>query len=200
MPPIITTLQPILAPYEGKPLLTPKEANMLTYHLIERLMEHSCDKSVLKLLARYLSKQTYEELVTERIINHYCGYPLCDFRDPGRIKEVQVNQLVSKLKLPKSYNHKYCCKKHYQCSEFYKQQLTTDALFSRTKLDLPQFHPKAPESSIILLDDIFDPVGTSNPDDIMLLLREMSISDPQLETDELIDKFSNIVIHEKNIE
>ncbi|KAG7811133.1 hypothetical protein KL921_002761 [Ogataea angusta] len=198
--PSVNTLEPILAPYEGKDLLVPKEANMLTYQLIERLMEHSCDKATLKLLARYLSKQSYEELVTERIINHYCGYPLCDFRDPGRIKEMQINKLVSQLRLPRSYNHKYCCKKHYQCSEFYKQQLGTDALFARTKLDLPRFHPKAPESSIILLDDIFDPEGKANPDDIMLLLREMSISDPHLETDNLIDQFNNIVIREKNIE
>ncbi|ODV87996.1 hypothetical protein CANARDRAFT_26165 [[Candida] arabinofermentans NRRL YB-2248] len=191
-------LLPILEPYQLKSTLNPKEASMVTYHLIEKLMEHNCDKQTLKIIARYFSSQKYAELVTERIINHYCGYPLCDYYNPSKIKEVQLNAVVSKLKLPKSYNSRFCCKRHYQCSEFYKRQLSPEALFARNQLNLPFDHPKAPESSIILLDDVL--VGSENKvqvNGIIDLLREMKVDDPQLETDELIDKFTSIKIVEK---
>ncbi|GME72792.1 unnamed protein product [Ambrosiozyma monospora] len=208
-----TTIQDILSilqPYQFKSTLIPKEASQLTYKLIEKLMIYNCDKFTLRIISRYLSKQTYEDLVTERVINHYCGYPTCKYQNSNRIKEVQLNSLVSKLKLPRSYNTKFCCKAHYQCSEFYKKQLSYDALFARSNLNLPFDHEDAFETCVILLDDYFDTSTNSDEradvstttttkcrvDDVLSLLHEMRLEDPQMETDELINHFQTVNIIE----
>ncbi|GMG55915.1 unnamed protein product [Ambrosiozyma monospora] len=214
-----TTIQEILSilqPYQFKSTLIPKEASQLTYKLIEALMIHNCDKFTLRIISRYLSKQTYEDLVTERVINHYCGYPTCKYQNPNRIKEVQLNSLVSRLKLPRSYNTRFCCKAHYQCSEFYKKQLSFDALFARSGLNLPFDHEEAFETCVILLDDYFDTTTTGSNnngnggesadasttttmcrvDDVLSLLHEMRLEDPHMETEELINHFQTVNIIE----
>jgi hypothetical protein len=135
------------------PLLTPKEANQLTFRITELLMMHNCDSRLLRLLARYLSRKAYEELVEERVIEHYCGYPLCKYRDEKKIRDIEVNPLVKSLRMPRYYNSRYCGKNHFLCSEFYKSQLGTDALFMRVNLDVPWFAHGSIENEVILLDE-----------------------------------------------
>jgi hypothetical protein len=111
------------------PLLTPKEANQLTFRITELLM------------------------VEERVIEHYCGYPLCKYRDEKKIRDIEVNPLVKSLRMPRYYNSRYCGKNHFLCSEFYKSQLGTDALFMRVNLDVPWFAHGSIENEVILLDE-----------------------------------------------
>lgn len=186
----------------NKPLLTPKEANQLTFHITELLMSNNCDSKVLRLLARYLSRKAYDEMMEERIIEHYCGYPLCNYRNANKIKDMEMNHLVKTLKMPRYYNSKFCCKNHYLCSEFYRSQLSTDALFMRVNLNKPWFSEGSVENDIILLDDYISMkekgVDVDDLNSVIEVLRNLNVQDSssKLKTEELIEKFENFKIVE----
>ncbi|QPG75788.1 hypothetical protein FOA43_003149 [Brettanomyces nanus] len=181
------SLEQLLKPYEGKSLLTPREANTLNFHIVENLMVENCDRDTLKILARYLSKKGLDDLVEERVTNHYCGYPLCRFHDPKQIKEMQINKLVAKLKMPRYYLSKFCCKRHYQATEFYKKQLSADVLFMRTNINQPFFQSDTYENSIVLLEEYFEAkknkgsinLNTPAMNELMELMEKMQIEDDE---------------------
>lgn len=148
-----------LGPLISKPLLTLREANQLTFSLIELCMESKCDLSSIKLLARYLSTKAYEDLIMERNSNQLCGYPCCETHSSS----IKVNAPSSAgsrggIQLASFYKTSYCSKQHYQCSQFFKGQLSEEALFMRTKLDMEWFADGSFESGIKLLDDHLDDV------------------------------------------
>lgn len=195
------------------PLLTPKEANQLTFRITELLMAHNCDSRLLRLLARYLSRKAYEEIVEERVIEHYCGYPLCKFKDDKKIKDIEINPLVKSLRMPKYYNSRYCGKNHFLCSEFYKNQLGVDALFMRVNLDNPWFSHGSVESEIILLDEYLamrdQGAHTGDLNTVISMLRDLNVnhtetasankagaSDVRKETEILIKKFEEFKVIE----
>lgn len=192
----------LVSPIVKRPLLTPKEANQLTFYITELLMINNCDSKVLKLLARYLSKKSYEDIIEERIIEHYCGYPLCKFQDATKIKDIQSNSLVKSLRMPRYYNSRFCCKNHYLCSEFYKSQLGFDALFMRINLDQQWFSEGSVENDIILLDDYMHmkEKGSDVKDlnSIVDMLRQLNVedSDSKVTTEELIQQFENFKVIE----
>lgn len=139
----------------NKPLLTPGEANNLTFRLIELLMNAQCDLDTLKLLGRYLSCKSYEDLVMERNSNKLCGYPHCNYHS-NDIKLTPVKH--ESVKLASFYKSSFCSKGHYQCSEFYRGQLSEEALFMRIDLNREWFSEGSIERSIRLLDDHLDSV------------------------------------------
>lgn len=200
----IEKLHHLLLPILNKPMLTPKEANQLTYHLTELLITNNCDSKSLRLLARYLSKKSYDDIIEERIIEHFCGYPLCKYNDPKKIKDMEINSLVKKLKMPRYYNSKYCCKNHYLCSEFYKNQLGFDALFMRINLNEPWFSENSIEHDIILLDDYINMkengTNVNGVSNVIDLLRNMNIQDSNSSNskvnEELIEHFENFKVIE----
>ena len=142
----------LIHPLETHPLLTPKEANNLTYQIIELLMDKPCTSQLLQLLARYLTPQAYDALVEERIINHPCGYPLCPYSSSS-IHDGEVNTVAKRLNMRAYYKTRYCSKRHYQCSEVFKRQLNSDALFMRVDLDREWFTEGSIENGIVLLEE-----------------------------------------------
>lgn len=150
----------VIGPLINKPLLTPREANILTFKLIELLMNSQCDLNCLKLLSRYLSYKSYDDLVMERNSNKLCGYPNCNYHS-NDIKVIIPNSNSNtkiSLKLSSFYKSSFCSKEHYQCSEFYKGQLSEEALFMRIDLNKKWFCENSIENSIKLLDDNLDNV------------------------------------------
>lgn len=148
----------VLGPLIGRPLLTPREANTLTFRLVELTMDAPCETDTLKLLARYLSTTAYGDLVVERNANGVCGYPCCAVRSGDIRACVGAAGGASRLNLPSAYKSSYCSKQHLQCSHFYAAQLSEEALFMRTHLDAPWFGEDAPESNVRLLDEHLDTV------------------------------------------
>lgn len=142
----------LIHPLETHPLLTPKEANNLTYQIIELLMDKPCTSQLLQLLARFLTPQAYDALVEERIINHHCGYPLCPYSSSS-IHDGEVNTVAKRLNMRAYYKTRYCSKRHYQCSEVFKRQLNSDALFMRVDLDREWFTEGSIENGIVLLEE-----------------------------------------------
>lgn len=173
----------LLEPYANISLLSAKDSNTIVFNLIELLMENSCNSTTLKYLSRLLTPESYEDLITERIINHYCGYPLCSYYSKSNINLPSKKTLADKFKILRSYNSKFCSKKHYQCSEFYKRQLNKDALWIRNNIfQLPLNYENSYESKIILLDDVFeDKENNKNQnekiDEIINLLKSMKVDE-----------------------
>ena len=67
-----------LAPFNNKETLTPLEASQLLLKIAELVLDNTVDMNLLKFLCRFLTQQSYDELVEERNIEHQCGYLLCD--------------------------------------------------------------------------------------------------------------------------
>lgn len=190
-------VEQLLGIIKGKPMLTPKEANRLTYTITELLMSGNCTSRCLRLLGRYLSTKAYEDIVEERVIAHCCGYPLCTFTDPSIIKDVQVNKLAKSLRMPCYYKSRFCCKDHYLCSEFYKHQLSTDALFMRIGLDKEWFSNDSVECQIVLLDEYLANGRQDDLTSVISTLRSLNVEDSvQKHTNELITQFQNIKVME----
>ncbi|VEU21246.1 DEKNAAC102167 [Brettanomyces naardenensis] len=168
-------------------------------------MVENCDRETLKILARYLSRQSFDDLVEERVTNHYCGYPLCKYSDPSQIKEMQMNKVVVKLRMPRYYNSKYCCKRHYQAAEFYKRQLSSEALFMRTNMDEPFFRSDTYENAIVLLEEYFEAkrgnnvnLNTPAMNELMVLMEKMQIEDDEVDGEVVEDnKLADITVVEK---
>ncbi|CDK29178.1 unnamed protein product [Kuraishia capsulata CBS 1993] len=169
----------VITPYKSQPMLSPGDASNLSYKLIELLMEGSCEREVLRALSSLFSTDTYEQLVQERVINHHCGYPLCGVVDPQKIyHKVQKNPLVAKLKLPGAYKTSYCTQQHYQGSEFYKKQLSPEAIWARTDVVNLDVNPKDQYYTFLLEDvlDNSDRVPRNSMDTLQQSLDELRLS------------------------
>ncbi|ODV94999.1 hypothetical protein PACTADRAFT_3884 [Pachysolen tannophilus NRRL Y-2460] len=215
----LNKLEKILEPYrllitgnssnKSSKLLTPKHASQLNLTIIELLMDRPCDKDSLKYLSRFLTPEIYNEIVNERIINHFCGWPLCDKYDPVKIKP-NLNKIKNNLKFLSGYfKSSYCCKSHCQFSEFYLKQLSDEALFLRLNLfEYPFNHPRSFERNLIILEDFLNELKKAENKDKMLvdIIEEMNnlniddkrypVRDESREA-ELVELLQNIQIIEK---
>lgn len=185
--------------HEGN--LTPFEALNLTIKLIDILSETNCDEYFLKLISRFLTRQSYEELITERNINCLCGYPLCD-KPPGRIRDVySEGSKISQSMMPYSYLQSYCCKRHYQCSEFYMTQLSDEAIFARENIGTVEFGKMNKyEGGIKLLEEILSSKDSFN--DLVNQIDNLNLNKNEIAMDELLADIKIIEneINEKPVE
>lgn len=141
-------LYEVLRKYPHTHFLSQLQANLLELDLIMLFSGDACDPECLKLLARFLTLDIYNDLQDERTIKKRCGYLCCD-QAPERTNSGNMLRVllanthaVNKVSYkpssltPYSYLNNYCSKRHYQCSMFYKAQLRERALFSRKDLFL----------------------------------------------------------------
>lgn len=169
---------PYLEPYANKELLTPAEALQLSLLITELLVDDYVDYSLLKFLSRFLTQQSYDEIIEERNIEHECGYPLCNnqpkllvrrlslnsngtttalMSDVGASTKYQIYNRKPSIILPNTYKSQYCCKDHYQASIFYRNQLSNEAIFARKDIMvIPPFQGGKNwyENSITLLEEV----------------------------------------------
>ncbi|CDR46233.1 CYFA0S22e01530g1_1 [Cyberlindnera fabianii] len=145
-----------LLPFSHPGNLTPAEANRLNLALVEELSDNVCDKFFLKFASRFLTKAQYAEIVEERNINRYCGYPLCQ-QHQDRINS--TSRARNAHLLPYAYLSAYCSKRHYQCSEFYRTQLSDEAVFARKDVTVEPYgsqRMKSYELDTTLLEEVLD--------------------------------------------
>jgi len=169
---------PYLEPYANKELLTPAEALQLSLLITELLVDDYVDFGLLKLLSRFLTQQSYDEIIEERNIEHECGYALCNnqpkllvrrlslnsngtttalMSDAGASTKYQIYNRKPSIILPNTYKSQYCCKDHYQASIFYRNQLLNEAIFARKDIMVvPPFQGGRNwyENSITLLEEV----------------------------------------------
>lgn len=137
-----------LAPYANKDMLTPAEASLLQLKIAELVLDHTIEIPLLKFLCRFLTQQSYDELVEERNIEHQCGYPVCNKSPKHQVRRLshlgtgsmelatryQIWNRKPSMILPNTYLSQYCCKEHYQASLFYRNQLSQEAVFARKEI------------------------------------------------------------------
>lgn len=130
----------ILIPYQKHRQLSMKEAQSLTLDILSILCDGQVkDEDTLIWLAKFLTPDTYSDLMDERNLNKLCGYPMCHAspereRDPFEMSKVTKQFLWENN--PYAYLSRFCSKYHFRCSQFYQVQLSDDALFSRTGIHL----------------------------------------------------------------
>lgn len=175
----IADFAPQVASYASGTLLSPGDASKLTLMITELMLDHNVDYNLLKFLSRFLTPQSYDELIEERNIEHECGYIVCDQSPKRQVRRLSANsngtttangdpQATTKFQiynrkpsiiLPNTFLSQFCCKEHYQASLFYRNQLKEEALFAREHiLTTPPFSPSAPpqwyENGIKLLEEV----------------------------------------------
>ncbi|EGV61568.1 protein-serine/threonine phosphatase [Yamadazyma tenuis] len=142
---------PRLEPFGGRELLTPADTSKLSLVITELLIDHPVDIDLLKFLSRFLTQQSYDEIVEERNIEHQCGYITCQNTPRHQVRRLSSNsngtttcnngetkfQIYNRkpsIILPNTYLSQYCCKEHYQASLFYRNQLSSEAVFARKNI------------------------------------------------------------------
>ncbi|KAG2202125.1 hypothetical protein INT47_008097 [Mucor saturninus] len=98
--------------------------------------------------ALYLQPKTFEEVVEERAVQSWCGYPLCD-NEP---KAQDLQKYKISLKQRKVYDQSalanYCSEACYHKAKYYIMQLSEEPVWFRDLNALPTAH-------IILLEEDF---------------------------------------------
>lgn len=165
---------PYLEPYANKETLNPAEASQLLLKIAELILDYTVDSLLLKFISRFLTPEAYDEALEERNIEHQCGYPVCKNLPKHEVRRhssvhagVYMNETATKYQiynrkpsmiLPNTYLSQYCCKEHYQASHFYRNQLSTEALFLRKNVTAfaPFANPDPTwyENSVTCLEDI----------------------------------------------
>lgn len=130
----------VLSPYQKHRQLSMKEAQSITLDILSILCDGQVkDEDTLRWLARFMTPESYSDLMDERNLNKLCGYPMCHAsperkRDPFAMSEVTKQFLWENN--PYAYLSRFCSKYHFRCSQFYQVQLSDDALFLRTGIHL----------------------------------------------------------------
>lgn len=168
-----------LESFANKELLTTTESIKLQLIITELLVDYYVDFKLLRFLSRFLTQQTYDEIIEERNIEHQCGYILCSntpkqmvrrlsmnsngitsasIQDPGASTHYQISNRKPTMILPNTYLSQYCCKEHYQALIFYRNQLSNEAIFARNNIMIiepfPLHLPTWYENSITCLEEV----------------------------------------------
>lgn len=98
--------------------------------------------------ATYLKPKTFDEVVEERVVQEWCGYPLCD--NTPKAQELQKYKIsLSQRKVyDQSELANYCSEGCFHKSKYYVMQLSEEPVWFRDLNALPTAH-------IILLEEDF---------------------------------------------
>lgn len=96
----------------------------------------------------YMQPKTFEEVIEERVVQEWCGYPLCD--RPPKTQELQKYKisLTHRKVYDQSELANYCSESCYHKGKYYIMQLSEEPVWFRDLNALPTTH-------IILLDQDF---------------------------------------------
>lgn len=207
-----------LKPYANKDMLTPAEASQIQLRIAELVLDHTIDITLLKFLSRFLTQNSYDELVEERNIEHQCGYPVCSKSPKHQVRRLshlngametatryQIWNRKPSMILPNTYLSQYCCKEHYQASLFYRNQLSLEAVFARKDiLVVPPFAATASvwyENNITCLEEVLakhrelKEQGKSLGD-VIAMMNGLSVADGDKDTAELVRMIEDFEIVE----
>ncbi|KAK5781112.1 RNA polymerase II subunit B1 CTD phosphatase RTR1 PWA37_002039 [Arxiozyma heterogenica] len=174
----------VLTPYQKHRQLSMKEAQSITLDILSILCDGQVkDEDTLKWLARFMTSDTYSDLMDERNLNKLCGYPMCHAspereRDPFEMSKLTKQFLWENN--PYAYLSRFCSKYHFRCSQFYQVQLSDDALFSRTGIHL---------------------INNSMPTNIIMNEKyNVELMEAMLRNKATEDEFKNIILGVKKLE
>lgn len=209
----VDTFLPYLAPFAHADILTPGDASRLLLVITEAVLDHTVDLPLLKFLSRFLTHQTYDDIVEERNIEHQCGYMTCNQSPVHKTRrrslagdpKFQIYNRKPSIILPNTFLSQYCCKDHYQASLFYRNQLSSEALFARKDImTVPPFPVGAAswyENKIACLEEVLAKHKELRAEgktlgDVIAMMSGLLVSDDP-ETGELIRMIEDFEIVEK---
>lgn len=205
---------PHLSLFKDKDLLIPLEASRVLLIITELLIDHTVDLVLLKFLSRFLTQQSYDDIVEEKNIEHQCGYVTCD-RLPlsrplrrrsstGSEGRFQIYARKPSIILPNTYTSQFCCKEHYQALTFFRNQLSNEALFARKDIMVTAPFPENRawyENKITCLEEVLQKHRELKDEgkslaDVITLMNGLSVDD-NADTSELIKMIEDFEIVEK---
>lgn len=218
---------PLLQPFANKELLTPTDASKLIFMITELLLDHHVDMPLLKFLSRFLTLESYDDIIEERNIEHQCGYIICDQSPSHRIRRLSSNsngttivkdgngetkfQIYNRkpsIILPNTFSSQYCCKQHYQASLFYRNQLSPEAIFARKNIMVLSPFPESMsswfENTITSLEEVLAKheelrhQGKSLME-VVEMMGALSMHDDGKDTAELVKLIEDFEIIEKDL-
>ncbi|CCE82606.1 Piso0_002338 [Millerozyma farinosa CBS 7064] len=219
-----STFLKYISPYWGKELLTPADCSNISLIITELMIDNRADLGLMKYLSRFLTQQSYDEIVEEKNIEHKCGYILCNNSPKQHIYGsdratnygITANQASTKFQiynrkpsmiLPNTYLSQYCCKDHYQASLFYKNQLSNEAIFIRKGIVTEQPFPADKssnwyENGITCLEEVLikhkelKEHGKSLAD-VISMMSDLSVDETSQRVDDLIKLVEDLEVVEK---
>lgn len=166
----------------GKEPPSAKLAFYLSITVIEELSTKT-DVQTFKYASRFLTPETYDELLIERTYEHVCGYPPCGLvpkSATGKNKIQGAHILNNKFDVPWAYLRTYCSKQHYQASQFYRAQLSVEPVELRQGL-WDDYGHKEYDMNMILLEELTSEANVGKSmSEIVEGFTQMSLNDPEL--------------------
>lgn len=157
---IIKQFAPVLQKYFRPGALTKGEADRVFLNLL-MLLTDTVDLYFFKFAARFLTPETYDEIISERTIEHTCGYPLCSKIPKGPDGRFKIDYNAKGYILSDPDLMKFCTKEHAKASRFYQHQLSYEPVFMRTDIAYLPYGKTPYESHTATLEEI-ESIATSN--------------------------------------
>lgn len=104
--------------------------------------------ATLQRAALYLQPKTFDEVVEERSVQQWCGYPLCDKTPKARDLQKYKISLSQRKVFDQSELANYCSEGCYHKAKYYVMQLSEEPVWFRDLNALPTAH-------IVLLEEDF---------------------------------------------
>lgn len=95
--------------------------------------------SLLRQAATILQPQTYDEIVEERAVQDWCGYPLCD-NTPQKDQPRYHISLSRRKVFDQSELASFCSEACLQRSKYFRMQLSEDPVWVRDMQAVPNVH------------------------------------------------------------
>ncbi|KAI9321869.1 Rtr1/RPAP2 family-domain-containing protein [Dichotomocladium elegans] len=96
--------------------------------------------ALLRQAAALLQPHTYDEIVEERVVQNWCGYPLCD-RAPLQNTLSKYHISLSRRKVyDQSELASFCSEECMQKSKYFRMQLSEDPVWIRDRQATPDIH------------------------------------------------------------
>jgi hypothetical protein len=90
----------------------------------------SISPSILERASTYLQPKTYEEIVEERVVQEYCGYPLCSDSPNNDIQKYKISLSRRKV-FDQTELANYCSEDCFKKSKYYSMQLSEEPVWFR---------------------------------------------------------------------
>ncbi|QLQ79580.1 hypothetical protein HG537_0C02270 [Torulaspora globosa] len=184
----------VLSPFQNHRQLSMREAETLSLELVGILCDSYCKNGdTLKYVARFLTQDTYQDILDERNLNKMCGYPMCA-KAPERVRDpFSISDNTRKFlweNNPYAYLSTYCSKFHFRCSQFYQVQLSDEALFARTGVHLiaqsaPEEAKIADKYQITLFEELLrEKASEDDVKSLIMGLKRLGIQNGEVESSE----------------
>ncbi|KAI8372977.1 Rtr1/RPAP2 family-domain-containing protein [Radiomyces spectabilis] len=113
---------------------------VLVFEWQEKLFSHrQVSEATLRQAAGWLQSQTYDEVIEERVVQDFCGYPLCD-QTPQKQQPRYRISLSQRKVFDQSELASYCSEACFQKSRYYSLQLAQDPVWMRDASKVPKIH------------------------------------------------------------